>query len=88
MSIEALASRRTVAPLPANHRTPLGVLYRGDCLNVLSAVATESVDLIFADPPFNLGKSYASGMDDAISEVKYLDWCKAWIERRSVRGML
>lgn len=65
---------------PADFRTSLGVLYRGDCLDLLPTLSPESVDLIFADPPFNLGKSYASGMDDDIPEKGYLGWCKNWIE--------
>ena len=67
-------------PPVANYSTDLGALYRGDCLDVLPAIAAGSVDLIFADPPFNLGKSYASGIDDDITETKYLNWCKSWIE--------
>ena len=30
------------------------VLYHGDCLNVLSQLPENSVDMIFADPPYNL----------------------------------
>lgn len=48
-------------------------------MEVLSGLADTSVDLVFADPPFNLGKSYASGMDDSVPEIRYLDWCRAWI---------
>ena len=33
--------------------TSLGRLYRGDCLEVLPEVADASIDLVFADPPFN-----------------------------------
>ncbi len=69
-----------VAPPPPDHSTPLGTLYRGDCLKLMAKLASDSTDLIFADPPFNLGKSYASGMDDAIPASRYLDWCKAWID--------
>ncbi|MBL9217492.1 MAG: site-specific DNA-methyltransferase [Opitutaceae bacterium] len=49
-------------------------------MDVLATVGSESVDLIFADPPFNLGKSYASGMDDDIGEEAYLQWCRRWID--------
>lgn len=69
-----------IKPITADLRTPLGMLYRGDCLNILAGIESNSVDLIFADPPFNLGKSYASGMDDAVPEQGYIIWCKAWIE--------
>ncbi len=68
----------TAMPVP-DHRTPLGVLYRGDCLSLLPRLDADSIDLIFADPPFNLGKTYASGMDDSVPEERYLEWCKAWI---------
>lgn len=47
---------------------------------MLPHCAPNSVDLIFADPPFNLGKSYGSGMDDSIPEERYLDWSKKWID--------
>ncbi|MBI3885858.1 MAG: site-specific DNA-methyltransferase [Opitutae bacterium] len=67
-------------PRIADHRTPLGALYRGDCLDLLPQMAAESMDLIFADPPFNLGKSYASGMDDAVPTERYLSWSRQWIE--------
>lgn len=69
-----------IKTLTADYRTTQGVLYRRDCLEVLRALAPESVDLVFADPPFNLNKSYASGMDDDIPEKGYLNWCKEWIE--------
>jgi site-specific DNA-methyltransferase (adenine-specific) len=39
----------------------------------------ESVDLVFADPPFNLGKIYSSKIDDALDEREYLAWSKRWI---------
>lgn len=68
---------QTTAPA---HRTTYGELYRGDCLSILPELAKESVDLIFADPPFNLGKTYASGINDSLSEEHYLDWSRRWIE--------
>jgi len=30
------------------------VLYLGDCLEVLKRIPKESVDMVFADPPYNL----------------------------------
>lgn len=38
-------------------RTSKGKLYHADCLDVLPMLQSESVDLIFADPPFNLKKN-------------------------------
>jgi len=60
--------------------TTLGQLYEGDCLSVLSELPNSSVDLIFADPPFNLAKDYPSGIDDSLKEEDYINWCKAWLE--------
>jgi site-specific DNA-methyltransferase (adenine-specific) len=59
--------------------TPLGSLYQEDCLTVLPGLSVDSVDLIFADPPFNLGKDYGIGIDDARAGVDYLTWCERWI---------
>ena len=61
-------------------RTPLGELYQADCLNVLKSLKPETVDLGFADPPFNLGKKYSSKIDDAKASHEYLDWCKTWLD--------
>ncbi len=41
---------------------------------------SESVDLVFADPPFNLNKNYPSGIDDSLKASEYLDWCETWVE--------
>lgn len=34
-------------------KTAKGELYHADCLEILPLIQSESVDLIFADPPFN-----------------------------------
>lgn len=59
--------------------TPLGKLYEGDCLTMLAAVPDQSVDLGFADPPFNLGKDYTSKINDSLHEDDYIKWCKMWL---------
>lgn len=58
--------------------TPLGSLYRADCLDVLDRIPSDTIDLCFADPPFNLDKLYPSGIDDNLKTSQYLDWCQAW----------
>lgn len=60
--------------------TPLGQLYEADCLKILAGLQPNSVDLAFADPPFNLGKKYSSNIDDSRAEHEYLDWCRAWLD--------
>jgi site-specific DNA-methyltransferase (adenine-specific) len=57
-----------------------GILYQEDCLVVLRMMKSETVDCIFADPPFNIGKDYKNGYDDQKKQVEYLDWCNEWIE--------
>lgn len=60
--------------------TKLGKLYRGDCYELLLSMENDSVDLIFADPPFNLDKLYPSEMNDSIKTEKYINWCQEWIK--------
>jgi len=65
--------------LPA-FSTDLGIVYNTDCFNLLGALRPESVDTVFADPPFNLGKDYGNGADkDALTSHDYLSWCSLWI---------
>lgn len=66
------------------YRSEHGILYQGDCLKLLSALPDESVDLVFADPPFNLGKHYGEGVSDQIEGDKYLGWSQQWLDQ-SVR---
>lgn len=62
------------------HRSPLGQLYHGDCLPWLRAIRSESVDMVFADPPFNLGKDYGKGISDELASTHYLAWSREWLE--------
>ncbi len=59
-------------------QTKLGKLYKGDCLSLLNQMESESVDLVFADPPFNLDKFYESKINDNLKVDEYLEWCKEW----------
>ncbi len=58
-----------------------GVLYNEDVLNALDRIEDDSVDLVFADPPFNLNKVYDEDIDDKMSQSGYLDWSYCWIEK-------
>lgn len=59
--------------------TERGVLFNGDCLDILPFIEDETVDTVFADPPFNLAKDYGKKVDDDIPEREYVAWCKAWL---------
>lgn len=60
--------------------TSLGTLFDGDCLTVLPQILSESIDTVFADPPFNLDKKYGAKSKDNLSEQQYVAWCKAWLD--------
>jgi site-specific DNA-methyltransferase (adenine-specific) len=60
-------------------KTSYGTMYQGDCLSLMEDLEDESVDLIFADPPFNLNKNYESGIDDLRDEDEYLAWTEQWV---------
>ena len=53
-------------------------IIQGDCLALLSSLPDNSVDMTFADPPFNLKKNYQS-YKDSLDFQEYLCWCKKWI---------
>jgi len=50
----------------------------GDCLESLSNIESDSVDMCFADPPFNLEKKYTSYKDQRPDE-EYIEWCRLWL---------
>lgn len=53
----------------------------GDVFDVLSdAIQDESVDLIFADPPYNIGKDFNGRKDKWETEESYLEWCYQWLD--------
>ena len=57
-----------------------GRLYNADCIEVMQSLPAEYVDLIFADPPFNLGKTYDVGIDDSLTMSTYIDWTYEWLD--------
>lgn len=67
-------------PWKAVYRTKLGQLFKGDCIPWLRSLPDHSIDMAFADPPFNLGKDYGKGISDALRSDEYLEWSKAWLE--------
>jgi len=58
----------------SNHK-----IIQGDTLQVLQSIPSESVDLIFADPPYNIGKDF-NGLKDQLNEDDFLSWCYLWLE--------
>jgi len=52
----------------------------GDSLSVLKKMKDKSVQLIFADAPYNIGKDFGNNSDKWESVYAYIDWCKTWID--------
>jgi site-specific DNA-methyltransferase (adenine-specific) len=53
----------------------------GDVIAALTdAVKDESIDLIFADPPYNIGKNFNGRKDRWHSDEDYLGWCYQWLD--------
>lgn len=65
---------------PPIYRNEHGALFNEDCLTFLERMESETVDTVFADPPFNLGKVYGPRVDDFVSEAQYVEWCRSWID--------
>jgi len=69
---------RLIAPAFSTAR---GLLYETDCSNLLASLKDETVDTVFADPPFNLGKSYGNGaVNDNLEQHQYLNWSFSWLD--------
>ena len=52
-------------------------LWNRDCIEGMNELPAGSVDLVFADPPFNIGYEYDVYEDKRAAE-EYLDWTKRW----------
>jgi site-specific DNA-methyltransferase (adenine-specific) len=59
--------------------TEHGQLMQGDCLQLLRDLPDACVDMLFADPPFNLGKDYGKTISDSLKHEEYLNWSKEWL---------
>jgi site-specific DNA-methyltransferase (adenine-specific) len=68
----------TLVRTPWPEDRPLDVVEAGDCVAKLNALPAGSVDLVFADPPFNIGYDYDL-YDDRKLEDEYLAWSRGWI---------
>ena len=51
----------------------------GDCLKVLPTIERESVKLIFADSPYNIGIVYGDHHDDNVSPEQFMRWVELWM---------
>jgi site-specific DNA-methyltransferase (adenine-specific) len=56
------------------------ILINSDVYNGLNLVANSSVDLIFVDPPYNIGKDFNTTKDKWETDEGYLNWAYKWID--------
>ncbi len=47
-------------------------------MQLLKTIPDNSIDMTFADPPFNLKKKY-NGYRDSLEFQEYLNWCEQWV---------
>lgn len=52
----------------------------GDIFEGLKKIKNKSVNLIFIDPPYNIGKDFNGTIDKWPSDEAYLRWCYKWID--------
>lgn len=81
--IASMLTKEEVKPTTcpnAYFTTELGKLYHGDCVKIMRALPDACVDTVFADPPFNLGKTYDPGIDDNMTMSQYLSWTYEWLD--------
>jgi adenine-specific DNA-methyltransferase len=53
----------------------------GDALHSLqNDISDSSVDLIFVDPPYNVGKQFGNFKDKWPSDAVYAKWCYTWLD--------
>ncbi|MEA3452439.1 MAG: adenine-specific DNA-methyltransferase [Bacteroidota bacterium] len=56
-------------------------IYQGDAIEILqNDIEDNSIDLIFVDPPYNIGKDFNGLKDKWKSDEDYLNWCYQWID--------
>lgn len=84
--VEAQSSEQKLLPLPLTkgfqlqYTHPHGQIYQGNSLDWLASLDSESVDLVFADPPYNIKKAE---WDNFENQEKYIDWSIQWISQAS-----
>ena len=63
--------------MASNHQS---MVIQGNSVDVLKNIKEASVDLIFADPPYGIGKDFGTSKDRFDGPQAYLKWCAPWID--------
>ena len=59
-------------------KLPVNDIALGDCIESMNSWPEDSVDLIFADPPYNIGYQY-DHYEDKRDDHEYVQWTQDWI---------
>jgi len=68
------------APFSLIYEHKNGSLYQSDSIKWLQSLETESANLIFADPPYNINKADWDKFDN---QERYIEWSMQWIKEAS-----
>ncbi len=52
----------------------------GDVIEALQTIGDNTVDLIFIDPPYNIGKNFNGYKDKWNNDQHYIKWCYKWLD--------
>lgn len=78
---EVTGKRLEIKPSSQGYRLqfehPNGKLFQGNAIDWLASLPSESIDLIFADPPYNIKKA---NWDNFETQEEYINWSLQWIE--------
>lgn len=58
--------------------TSMNVVVKKDCIEGMKGLSNDSVDIIIADPPYNIGKDFGNDSDKQDFQ-KYLEFCDEWM---------
>jgi site-specific DNA-methyltransferase (adenine-specific) len=57
----------------------IGQIHQGDCIELMRQIEAGTIDLVFADPPFNIGYEYDE-YHDRRDDDAYVEWSRHWME--------
>ncbi len=76
---DAALDRAVQTELLPSSTPELGKIHQGDCIELMQRIDTGTIDLVFADPPFNIGYEYDQ-YHDRQEDEEYIAWSRAWME--------
>ena len=59
----------------------LNKIYNEDCMETMSRMPDNFVDLVLTDPPFNVSYDYHNTIEDNLDDEEYAFWCLEWINK-------